>query len=359
MTTHILPGLVDVHVHLRVPGGEHKETVTTGTAAALAGGVTAVLAMPNTQPPIIDGVRLATARRAHAADALCDVGLYVGATDDNAPAAARCADHACGLKIYYNETFGPLRIERLAPLLSHFETWPRGKPIVMHSEEIGVATAIGLATTFEQRVHIAHVSRSDEIRLIAAAKDAGLDVTCEVAPHHLFLTTEDLDRLGPLGLMQPPLATPYDRDALWARLDDIDCVATDHAPHTRQEKAGAKPPPGVPGLEAMLPLLLTAVEEGWLDLARLVELTSTTPARLFNVPTPRESEVEVEVGPEWTLPERGWQTRVDWSPFAGMPVRARVVRTTLRGRVAWEEGVVKVDRGSGRMLFCESITEEG
>jgi dihydroorotase len=351
MTTHTLPGLVDTHVHLRVPGGAHKETVTTGTAAALAGGVTAVLAMPNTVPPITDGLRLAAARKIYGDGALCDVAIFVGATDDNARHAAACAVHACGLKIYFNDTFGPLRIERLASLVAHFEAWPPDRPIVLHAEEIGVAVAVGLAATYRRHVHLAHVSRADEIRLIAAAKDVGLPVTCEVAPHHLFLTEDDLPRLGSLGLMRPPLADAADRDALWAHLDVVDCVATDHAPHTRHEKAAESPPPGVPGLETTLPLLLTAVDAGRLSLERLVELTSTAPARLFGVPTPGESSVEVEIGPAWALPDAGWQTRVDWSPFAGMTVRGRVVRTVLRGRVAWEEGRVTVAPGWGKVLF--------
>ena len=352
MATYTLPGLLDVHVHLRNPGGTHKETVATGTAAALAGGVTALLAMPNTTPPITDGTRLDEARVQHAAQAVCDVGIYLGATAENPPDVAAAAERAAGLKIYVNETFGPLRIDDLASLDAHFRTWPRGgRPIVLHAEEMAVAAAIGLAATYGQRIHIAHVSRAEEIRLIAAAKERGLGVTCEVTPHHLFLTADDLPALGPFGLMRPPLARAADRDALWAHLDAVDCIATDHAPHTRAEKLSAKPPPGVPGLETLLPLLLTAVAAGRLTLDRLVDLTSTTPARIFGVATPAESEVEVEVGPAWVLPERGYQTLVDWTPFAGMTVCGRVVRTTLRGVVAWADGAVRVAEGSGRVLF--------
>lgn len=350
MSLHTLPGLVDVHVHLRVPGGEHKETVASGTSAALAGGVTAVLAMPNTSPPITDGASLDAARAAHA-EARCDVGIFLGATDDNAEAAAAAAAGACGLKIYVNETFGPLRVEALPTLAAHFAAWPRGKPIVLHAEEVAVATAIGLGATYGQHVHIAHVSRAQEIELIAAAKQAGLRVTCEVAPHHLFLCETDLPRLGTFGLMRPPLARPADRDALWSHLDAVDCIATDHAPHSREEKAGPKPPPGVPGLETTLPLMLTAVHEGRLTLERLVELCSTTPARLFGIETPNESSVEVEIGPARQLPERGWQTKPDWSAFAGMTVHGRVLRTTLRGQVVFEDGRITARPGAGRVLF--------
>lgn len=351
MTTYELPGLVDVHVHLRNPGGEHKETVESGTAAALAGGVTAVLAMPNTSPPLTSAQRLAEARDLHDRNTLCDVGLFLGATDENADEAAACAPRACGLKLYVNDTFGPLRIESLSSLAAHFAAWPADRPIVLHAEEMTAAAAIGLGAAFRRPVHIAHVSRGDEIKLIARAKEAGLPVTCEVAPHHLFMTDADADRLGPFAKMQPPLATPADRDALWAHLDIVDCIATDHAPHTRDEKEGDSPPPGVPGLETTLPLMLTAVHEGRLSLDRMVELTSTRPAQMFGIATPAESSVEVEVGPEWTLPEGGYQTQVGWSPFAGRAVRGRVIRTTLRGEIAWEDGGVRLQPGAGRLLF--------
>lgn len=350
--TLVLPGLVDVHVHLRVPGGEHKETVESGTAAALAGGVTAILAMPNTHPPLTDGAALDQARSRHAAGARCDVGLYLGAAHDNADKVAAAAARAAGLKIYVNETYGELRIEDLAPLRAHFASWPRGgRPIVLHAEDVSVAAAIGLAAAYGQRIHIAHVSRADEIALIAAAKGVGLPVTCEVTPHHLFLDERDQAALGPFGLMRPPLARPKDRAALWRHLDTVDCIATDHAPHTREEKLSASPPPGVPGLETTLPLMLTAVTDRRLSIERLIELTSTTPARLFDISTPSESSVEIEVGPSWVLPERGYQTKPDWSPFAGMTVRGRVRRTWLRGDLAWDDGEIRAAPGSGRLLY--------
>jgi carbamoyl-phosphate synthase/aspartate carbamoyltransferase/dihydroorotase len=341
---------VDVHVHLRNPGGEHKETVASGTAAALAGGYTAVLGMPNTQPPIIGSDSLDRARRQHAADALCDVGLFLGATGDNAAEAATASALACGLKIYLNDTFGPLRIEELPHLQAHFRAWPLDRPLVLHAEGQAVAAAIGLAAVNRRAIHIAHVSRKDEIELIAEAKEAGIPVTCEVAPHHLLLTEEDMADLGPYGEVRPRLATPADRDALWAHLAVVDCIATDHAPHTRQEKESQEPPPGLPGLETALPLMLTAVADGRLTLDRLVELMSTRPSELFGVGSPAVGEVEVEIGPAWVLPDSGYQTKADWSPFAGRRVRGRVLRTALRGTDVFAAGEVSATPGSGRMI---------
>lgn len=346
-----LPGLVDVHVHLREPGGEHKETFATGTAAALAGGVTTVLAMPNTTPPIADAETFAAAEARAGVRARCDWGLFLGGTDANAGALDPILQaRAAGLKLYVNDTFGQLRIESLTTMVRHFASWRGPGPIVCHAEGLMVPAVIALAAQFEQRLHIAHVSRADELAVIRAAKARGLPVTCEVTPHHLWLTEADLPRLGPLGDMRPRLATAADRAALWQGIADgsVDCVATDHAPHTLSEKRSTTPPPGVPGLETMLPLLLTAVHGGRLTLERLVELTATAPRRIFRLPTQPETWVEVDPGAPWPLPERGWQTKVDWSPFAGMTVYGRVVRTVLRGVEVFTGQRVTAAPGDGR-----------
>jgi dihydroorotase len=348
-----LPGLIDVHVHLREPGGEHKEDMTSGSAAALAGGVTMVLDMPNTYPPIVDGPALARKRRLIAEKAVCDVACYLGATETNAGEAAALASQAAGLKIYLDQTYGPLRMNNLTALLSHFRTWPADRPIAVHAEGLSVAMAIGLAWSFGRRLHLCHVSRADEITLIRAAKVAGAPVSCEVTPHHLFLTEADAQRLGPYGQMKPPLATEADRQALWANLDVVDCIATDHAPHTHTEKQGGQPPPGVPGLETMLPLLLTAVADGRLTLDRLVELTHHAPRRIFGLPAQPDTWVEVDQV-RTILGDEGLHTKCGWTPFAGMAAQGRVRRVVLRGRTAFEDGKILVQSGFGRVV--ESLT---
>jgi carbamoyl-phosphate synthase/aspartate carbamoyltransferase/dihydroorotase len=350
MTLLRLPGLIDVHVHLREPGGEHKEDVTSGTAAALAGGVTMVLDMPNTHPPILDGEGLELKRNLVERKALCDVGFYVGASAANAPTASALAGRVAGLKIYLDQTYGPLRMRHLPALLAHFRVWPVGQPIAVHAEGLSAAMAIGLARSFGQRLHLCHVSRADEIALIRAAKESGAALTCEVAPHHLLLTENDAARLGPYGSMKPPLGTQADVAALWANLDAIDCIATDHAPHTHAEKQDESPPPGVPGLETMLPLMLTAVAEGRLPLERLVELVHGNPKRIFGLPTQPDSWVEVDTGARYTLGRDNLHTRCGWTPFEGMAVRGRVQRVTLRGRTAFEAGEVRAQPGFGQAV---------
>lgn len=345
-----LPGLVDGHVHLREPGGEHKENIASGTAAALTGGVTMLLAMPNTSPPIVGAEGLRLVQRLVGETALCDVGLFVGAAEDNATQAAALSAETAGLKIYMDQTYGPLRMRGLAALLTHFATWPARRPIAVHAEGLSVAMAIGLARSFGRRLHLCHISRADEIALIRAAKASGADVTCEVTPHHLFLTEADAGRLGPYGSMKPPLATQADVEALWAHLDGVDCIATDHAPHTRAEKEGAEPPPGVPGLETMLPLLLTAVAEGRLSMERLVELTHDGPQRIYGLPVQAETWVEVDTDARYTVTSDLLHTRCGWNPFEGMDVQGRVRQVVLRGQTVFRDGRIKAAPGYGRVV---------
>ena len=346
-----LPGLVDAHVHLREPGGEHKEDILSGSAAALAGGVTMILDMPNTSPPIVDAAALDRKRNSVAQHALCDVGCYIGATETNAPEAASLADQVPGLKIYLDQTYGPLRMRSLAALLAHFCTWPADRPIAVHAEGLSAAVAIGLAQSFGRRLHLCHVSRADEIALIRAAKEAGAALTCEVTPHHLFLTEADAQRLGPYGSMRPPLAAAADVAALWTNLKVVDCIATDHAPHTRDEKEGESAPPGVPGLETMLPLLLTAVSEGRLTLERLVELTHHAPRRIFGLPAQSDTHVQVEPNARFVLGTEKLHTKCGWTPFEGMSVQGKVRQVVLRGQTVYEDGTITAKPGYGRAIM--------
>ena len=334
-----LPGLVDVHVHLRSPGGEHKEDVRSGTAAALAGGFTTILAMPNTRPPLVTLADFRDAQQHAEAQAHCDVHHLAGASADHTAALAALGQEAVGLKIYMDQTYGPLRVDGLLTLLSCFRNWPAGKMIAVHAEDANIAVAIGLAAAFRRPVHICHVSRRAEMQLIARAKAHGLPITCEVTPHHLFLTESDAARLGPLGDMRPRLGTQEDVDALWAHLGStVDCIATDHAPHTLAEKQSAAPPPGVPGLETALPLMLTAVAEGRLSLDRLVELMDTNPRRIYGLPAQPDTWIEVGIGPSRIIDNQRLQTKCGWSPFTGMAVQGGVHRVQLRGRMVYDEG---------------------
>lgn len=369
MTTLRLPGLIDAHVHLRQPGYPHKEDFASGTAAALAGGVTTVLDMPNTLPPTDTPELLAEKQALAAAGARCDVGIFVGATNTNIDAYLPAAQHACALKIYVSDTFGSLRIDDLATLHRVFRTWAERAgevgyrmegavgglgPIAVHAEELMLPVCLALATIYRTPLHIVHVSRRSEIEVIRAAKERGLAVTCEATPHHLFLSTDDLPRLGARSDMRPRLATPDDLAALWENLAYIDLFATDHAPHTLEEKALPIPPPGVPGVETMLPLLLTAASEGRLTVDEIVARLHTNPQHIYGLPEQPETWVEVDIDSRHVLRDENQVTRVCWTPFAGKEVVGRVERVMLRGEVVYEGGKVLAEPGAGRVLFAPS-----
>ncbi len=352
-----LPGLIDVHTHLRVPGGEHKEDFATGTAAALAGGLTMILAMPNTSPPLTTVDVLRETRRKAQQSIYCDVGLFAGAGPAQRDHLPDLAPHAAGLKIYLNDTFGPLRVEDLLTLIACFKNWPRNKMIAMHAEGQSVAVGIGLAAAYDHPVHLCHISRQTEITLIAAAKQRGLPVTCEVTPHHLFMTQADTERLGSRADMRPTLAAQADVDTLWAHLDTtIDCIATDHAPHTLEEKKSDNPPPGIVGLETSLPLMLTAVKNGRLSLDRLVELMSTNPRRIFNLPPQPDTYIDVDFDTPYTISNAELQTKCGWSPFDGWNVTGRVQQVVLRGQPVYDFSQPDLKRrilaqpGSGKLI---------
>ena len=346
-----LPGLIDPHVHLREPGATHKEDWDSGTAAALAGGFTAVLAMPNTRPPVTDAESLALALQAARRKARCDYAQFLGAGPDNLEALPGLAEGAAGLKMYLDQTYGPLRLDEMTLWMKHFEGWPRHLPIVAHAESRTLAAVILMAALYDRPLHLAHVSLREEILLIRAAKEKGLKVTCEVAPHHLFLSQEHLPALGAgRGEVRPRLATPADRDALWENLAVIDCFATDHAPHTLAEKDGANPPPGFPGLETALPLLLTAVHEGRLTIDDLILRMHTNPRRIFNLPEQPETWIEVDPQARWEIRAEEMYTRCGWTPFEGRTVRGRVQRVVLRGQEVFRDGQVLAQPGFGKNL---------
>lgn len=351
-----LPGLIDPHVHLREPGQTHKEDFGSGTAAALAGGFTAVLAMPNTDPALTDASSLEQAQSAAHARARCDYGLFLGAGEGNAANAAELASQACGLKVYMDQTFGELRMQSLPALIDHFKRWPGSGPIACHAEAQSLAVVLALAHLYERRVHICHVSRAVEIQLIRIAKERGTQVTCEVTPHHLFLSIEDIPALGRgRSEVRPCLATPEDVAALWESLEVIDCFATDHAPHLLAEKDGEQPPPGFPGLETALSLMLGAVRDGRLDMDDLVLRMHTNPRRIYDLPPQQDTRIEVDEDRVWEVRGAELHSRCGWSPFEGMKLKGRVRRVVLRGRLAYEDGEAQAPPGFGRDLIATPV----
>lgn len=335
-----LPGLVDVHVHLRVPGGEHKEDFISGSAAAVAGGFTCLMAMPNTQPPIHTLERWKDVQQRAHHEGLCDIYQFTGTDATHISELAALGEAAPALKLYLDHTYTQSILSDRSLLEEIAQVWPRHKVLAVHAEGDSIATAIYLAEQFRRPVHICHVSRKEDIERIAAGKQRGLPLTCEVTPHHLFLTQTDARRLGALGDMRPCLGSQQDVDALWQHINStIDCIATDHAPHTLEEKNDPHQlPPGVPGLESALPLMLTALAQKRISLQRLIELMHVNPCRIYGLPEQTDTWIEVDPQAGYTFPEHPLQTRCGWSPFSGMHMQGRIQRVVLRGKEVFADG---------------------
>lgn len=332
-----LPGLIDCHVHLREPGSTQKENFKTGSQAAIAGGITSLIDMPNNPLPTTTLKRLKQKIKLAQKKAFCPIHFYFGANNKNYFQFQKNNNYAKGLKVYLDHTTGPLLVKDLKVLEQIFLHWSSTLPILVHAEDSTIAKAISLAYLYNRKLHLCHVSLASEITLIKKAKKKGLKITCEVTPHHLFLTKKDLHKLGSFGMMRPPLRSQKDVNALWANLQYIDCFATDHAPHTKNEKMSNNPPNGVPGLETALPLLLTAVNQKRLKLKDIIEKYYHNPAKIFNISNPPNTHIEIDLTRKWTIDNKKLFTKCGWSPFAGRKVKGMIVRTFIKGKKVYEE----------------------
>lgn len=346
--TITLPGLIDPHVHLRDPGQTHKEDFFTGTSAALAGGYTTVLDMPNNMEPIISAERLEAKMASARAQIVSDIGFHFGTLGDNYDEFAKVIDKVTGLKVYMNVTTGNFIIDK-DKLIEIYRAWPGQKPILLHAEDDVSEIVLKTLQQVKTPTHICHVSSEAELSFVIQAKELGLPITCGVTPHHLFMTTDDADRMGAYAHMKPSLKSQKDVDFLWKHMDAIDVIESDHAPHTKEEKDGTPPPFGVPGLETTLPMMLTAQQQGKLTHQKLVDLLHTNPARIFNVKTDETTVVTVDMS-EYEINNADLKTKCGWSPFAGRKVVGKVSQVDLRGTTVFLNGEVVAKPGSGQII---------
>ena len=354
-----LPGLIDTHVHLREPGATQKEDFETGTRAAIAGGYTCILDMPNNPEPTISPDALDKKISLAKGRVYADVGFHFGATSESTKYFKQIRNKIFGLKVYMNHTTGTLLQEDSQILQTIFEGWPKDKVLMIHAEGETLETAIDLARKNGNKLHVCHVSQAMELQFIKQAKIENLPITCEVTCHHLFLTDEDAKKLGPFGMMRPPLATKKDQQALWEGISDgtVDTIASDHAPHTKEEKNSPNPPNGVPGLETTLPLLLTAVNEGRLTLEKVIELTNTNPRKIFAIPQQFDTVVEVGLTKRYTIDASSLYAKCGWTPFEGMKVTGKIKRVVLRGQVVFENTEI-VNSPKGNVIYPEKIKQQ-
>lgn len=336
---------------MREPGATHKEDWETGTSAALAGGITTVLVMPNTSPPITNAKTMDSAIQTAEAKAHCDFAQFLGADPQNAKLISQLASKSAGLKMYLDQTYGDLRLHNMTIWMTHLKNWPGNYPIAIHAEKQTMAAAILFAVLYDKPIHICHVSLEEEILLIRAAKERGIKITCEVTPHHLFLSDEDISTIGKKkSEVRPRLAGKKDVKALWNNLEVIDCFATDHAPHTLEEKEGENPPPGFPGLETMLPLLLNAVKGKRLTLKDILLRLDTNPRKIFNIPQQPNTFLEIDPDKKWEIKAENLHSRCGWTPFEGLQVYGSIENVILRGQEVFASNQIIIEPGYGKNI---------
>lgn len=349
MSLVTLPGLIDPHVHLRDPGQEEKEDFYTGTKAALHGGYTVLLDMPNNIVPITTEELLLEKMAIAREKIVCDIGFYFGSLGNNYGEFKKVQGKVFGLKLFLNQTTGGLIIDR-DRLHTIYEAWSEKKPILVHAEDDTIEMVLDAVRQSRKKTHICHLASEFSLKKVIEAKEQGLPVTCGVTPHHLFLTSEDEKYLGSLGKMKPPLQQRKDVDFLWEHLSAIDMIESDHAPHTMAEKQSENPLYGVPNLETTVPLLLTEVAKGKLTIDAIIRLCHTGPKTCFGIPTDGNTNVVLDTSIEYEIKNDNLFTKSKWSPFAGWKVRGMVREVVLRGKTVLKDNIILATPGSGRLL---------
>lgn len=350
-------GPVDPHVHLRGMDWAHKGDFATETAAALAGGYTAVLDMPNTPPSTTDRAGLERKLSELQQGARCDYGAWLGAHPSGVrprEELLRLAPRVCGMKLYGGHTTGGLTITP-EQMDRQVASWPGPGVLGAHAEGPVVGSFLESLARWGKRGHLCHIDTARAVSEVAEHQRRGTKVTAGVCPHHLFFTDGDLSHLGPRGVMRPPVGSSEDRDALWRGIEQgvIAVVESDHAPHTWEEKQQDPTPFGVPGLETTIPLLFTAVREGRLSVERVVQLVSTGPREIFGLdPDPPDTYTLVDTGARRVVGSEDLYTLCGWTPFSGMEVWGVIRKVVIRGRVVFEDGRVLAPPGSGSNLYA-------
>ena len=376
---HVVPGVIDTQVHFREPGPTHKEDLQTGARAAVLGGVCAVFEMPNTNPLTITADAIEDKFSRAKGRMACDHAFYVGATHENPAVLAELEQlpGVCGVKIFMGASTGDLLVEddagvrevlrhgrRRVAIHSEDEIMLRaGKALVREGDwtshpEVRSAEAavhctnrlLALARETGRRIHVLHISTADEVPILAKNRDIA---TAEVTPQHLTLEApECYERLKGLAQMNPPIRDARHRNGLWqgVQLGLFDVVGSDHAPHTREEKAKPYPqsPSGMPGVQTLVPVLLTHVNEGRLSLERFVDLTSHGANRVFGIA--KKGRMAVGYDADFTIIDLKHQRTIThdwsasksgWTPFDGFTAKGWPIGTIIRGqRVMWQDEII-------------------
>ncbi|MBC7130059.1 dihydroorotase family protein [Candidatus Bathyarchaeota archaeon] len=390
----VLPGLIDVHVHLRDEGKSYKEDFHSGTAAAAAGGVTTVLDMPNNNPITMSAEALKRRMEKAKGKILVNVGFYSEFPEKLSEIDRIIREGVIGFKLFMGTKMGGLNIDDDSAIRKALARTASKVPIAVHAEDRKILEAaerrlklqgrsdieafilahpeeaevkavkriISLAKDIGCRLHLCHLSTSESLKLVAEAKKVGKVVSCEVTPHHLFLSKDDLQHIGNFAVTVPPLRNKNHQEFLWKglRTGIVDVIASDHAPHTLEEKESNiiwYVKAGIAGLETMLPLLLTEVNKGRLSIGELVKLTAVNPAKIFNIPDAgsiseggRADLVAVNLKQEYRIDASKFKSKARFSPFDGWKVKGKPVKTFVAGKLIMDEDEIVAKAGSGKII---------
>ncbi len=390
---HILPGVIDSQVHFREPGLDHKEDLETGARSAALGGVCTVFEMPNTNPSTIMPALLAD-KLDRAKDRMdTDHAFFAGATNDNTHLLAEmeATPGCCGVKVFMGSSTGSLlvkddegveavlrSIKRRAAFHSEDEyrledrqhlavqgDWT-SHPVVRDVEAAVSSTTrlLRIARKTGSRIHVLHISTAEEMEILRGAKDVA---SVEVLPNHLTLAAPDAyERLGAYAQQNPPIREARHREALWRALNAgiVDVIGSDHAPHTIEEKSRPYPasPSGTPGVQTMVPVMLTHVANGKLSLERFVELTSAGPQRIFGIAN--KGRIAEGYDADFTLVDldrsetitADWsKSKCGWTPYDGFEAKGWPIATIVRGQFVMRDGEI-VRKGGGKPVrFVETL----
>jgi dihydroorotase len=335
----VLPGPIDPHVHFREPGLTYKEDFRTGGFAAAAGGVTSVLDMPNTKPPTLTTALLREKAGLASKKSVVNFGFHFGSSSENLE-EIRKAKGIASVKIFMNASTGNMLVEDEGMIR---RIAGEARMCSVHAEGRNARKAIAIASSLGRKFYLCHVSTESEVRYVRQNEKA--NVFAEVTPHHLFLTEEDQSSLVK---MKPSLKNESDRRLLWEALNDgtVDVIASDHAPHTVEEKE-ASDLYGVPGVETRLPLMLDAVNKRRITLRRLVETMCENPAKIFSIRSKGLIKkgydadlVIVDMKLSKKVRNDELLTKCGWSPFDGFELRGWPVTTIVNGNVVFDNGEI-------------------
>lgn len=334
----VLPGVIDVHTHMRDPGLSYKEDFETGSKACAKGGVTTFIDMPNTVPntttkEILDAKESNSKNRSYV-----DYGFHFGGSKlDNSEEIKKVRDRVASTKIFLNMSTGDMLVEEEKVLENLFK---ESKIISVHAEEEMVDKAIDLARKFRKPLYLCHLSKKSEVEKLRAAKKEGLKIYGEVAPHHLFL---DSSMANSLLIMKPELKSKEDNDALWLGIEDgtIDTIGTDHAPHTLEEK-NSKTTYGIPGVENSLEMMLKELNKK-IDMKTLQKVMSENPAKIFGIAGKGKIEVGydadlvvVDLNNKEIIKNKDVISKCGWTPYSGIVGGGKVLLTMVRGHIVYD-----------------------